>query len=51
MLMNNTAACFHIEIGNEKNAQKIELPKHTARQQASLKAITRANRTGRPVTI
>jgi hypothetical protein len=51
MLMNNTAACSHIEIGNEKNAQKIELPKHTARQQASLKAITRANRTGRPVTI
>jgi hypothetical protein len=48
MLLINTDACSHIEVGNTKVAQRINLPRATQRQLVSLKARAKADRTGRP---
>jgi hypothetical protein len=51
MLLINTDACSHIEVGNTKISERISLPRATQRQLASLKARAKADRTGRPQTI
>jgi len=51
MVQINTDACSHIEIGNTRASQRIEIPPATKRQLASLQARKKADRTGRPQPI
>ncbi len=51
MVQINCEHCAAVEIGNDRQASRVKLPRRTAFQIASLKAKAKADRTGRPIPI